>query len=880
MGHREVHEAAFERRVEEALRKPFQGRLHPRDREGKFRRTFRSHAPDRREVTRPERRSADADVWSTRRGPPGAMSPGETDPGHEDDSGVRFPAVKGGEWYGSNGRYTLRGAKSGNVYGEVWNEGPFYWLASFQGRSLNLRGHGPSGEEDPETDPFESLDEALGMLAESFEGHMDLVRARKAEREKSKPPVAQDVSYPGGAGRAARSDQGSSVTPKGGIVSELSSAEKSLLRGVDEWETRPGKFGHDRSSLKGISEDGLRSMRAKVAGTRIHQSATAGPDSGHARRTAAKETLLEKIDAALPKSATPDAAPKGAGAVVGGKPGRWVPVMGKQTHIPFNEAWQAQGSDGVLLTSPALSTEIFRGGVLVSAPGKKALHADVLRAGKAEKPPLPPLRTVSDPRLEPLALRPLRTVSDPRLEPLASEAPKTPAKGNTYVLFVGNDGTEHTVKASSPASALQILAAQAGLNLDTQNGRYGRTADGKQVSAMLVSGGRKTYPSNNPLSPNYKPSEAEAVKDQPRAPRPRKGQASPPFGGSESRPDTPSQKRTLRQSKTARKVRAMYPEGTRVTAAGHETGLDGTVVRHVPGLNAQGGHLVVRWDNGSEGRHSAISLRKVDGAASPGESDDARTYAKVRRIKNESSEHIDTGTSQGYLQAVDNFVSQQFPQDGTFEYRSRQDFMLREGQQFEMKDPPPEAVLGEMGLCYMNAYQVVSANPGRFRYVEGVAMSIIPVDHAWVYDTEDGKAFDVTWRDKGGREKPDYFGVIFPTQTLFETTLEKGTYGVLDHVDLYRHPFVRDLDLPPRLTPRQRDQMASPGETTVRPLRGSVARARRQRARMERRAEGIRDPQERRQVQMQAEKERSWTAYLAGLRAARRARAGLDARRA
>ena len=76
-------------------------------------------------------------------------------------------------------------------------------------------------------------------------------------------------------------------------------------------------------------------------------------------------------------------------------------------------------------------------------------------------------------------------------------------------------------------------------------------------------------------------------------------------------PDTPQQKAVLRQSPTARRVRKMWPAGARVTAAGHDTGVLGTIQRHVPMTNAQGGDLVVLWDNGTTGRHSPIALRLV-----------------------------------------------------------------------------------------------------------------------------------------------------------------------------------------------------------------------------------------------------------------------------
>jgi hypothetical protein len=77
-------------------------------------------------------------------------------------------------------------------------------------------------------------------------------------------------------------------------------------------------------------------------------------------------------------------------------------------------------------------------------------------------------------------------------------------------------------------------------------------------------------------------------------------------------PDTPQQKAILRQNKPARKVRADFPAGTRVEGftGAKGTGAFGTVKRHVPHTNAQGGVLVVEWDSGTTGRHSPISVRK------------------------------------------------------------------------------------------------------------------------------------------------------------------------------------------------------------------------------------------------------------------------------
>ncbi len=66
------------------------------------------------------------------------------------------------------------------------------------------------------------------------------------------------------------------------------------------------------------------------------------------------------------------------------------------------------------------------------------------------------------------------------------------AKEQTYLIRRG-DGTDIArVRATSPAKALRLVC---GDSLVSQDGRYGRLADGLSVAALLVHGGRRTYPS-------------------------------------------------------------------------------------------------------------------------------------------------------------------------------------------------------------------------------------------------------------------------------------------------------------------------------------------------------------------------------------------------
>lgn len=63
---------------------------------------------------------------------------------------------------------------------------------------------------------------------------------------------------------------------------------------------------------------------------------------------------------------------------------------------------------------------------------------------------------------------------------------------STYRLYVNGSRTEHAVKGKSPAKALVQLADLAGLTLLSQDGRYGKTADGS-VSALTEPWGRAHY---------------------------------------------------------------------------------------------------------------------------------------------------------------------------------------------------------------------------------------------------------------------------------------------------------------------------------------------------------------------------------------------------
>lgn len=76
--------------------------------------------------------------------------------------------------------------------------------------------------------------------------------------------------------------------------------------------------------------------------------------------------------------------------------------------------------------------------------------------------------------------------------------------------------------------------------------------------------------------------------------------------------DTPQQRAVLRQCAAARRLRKLMPAATRVVSVAGEYG---TVLRHVPGTDAQGGYLTIQWDNGNVGRHSPFGIKTLQEAS-------------------------------------------------------------------------------------------------------------------------------------------------------------------------------------------------------------------------------------------------------------------------
>ncbi len=109
-------------------------------------------------------------------------------------------------------------------------------------------------------------------------------------------------------------------------------------------------------------------------------------------------------------------------------------------------------------------------------------------------------------------------------------------------------------------------------------------------------------------------------------------------------------------------------------------------------------------------------------------------------------------------------------------YPSYYGMVLELGQDFERKPLPTRFRRMKVGQCFGNAFHCASQDD-RYRYVEGFAQGVIPTEHAWVLDTEDGKIFDPTWPRTPGHTQ--YRGIVFPTWFLHRWAVHCGVAGVL-----------------------------------------------------------------------------------------------------
>jgi hypothetical protein len=117
-----------------------------------------------------------------------------------------------------------------------------------------------------------------------------------------------------------------------------------------------------------------------------------------------------------------------------------------------------------------------------------------------------------------------------------------------------------------------------------------------------------------------------------------------------------------------------------------------------------------------------------------------------------------------YLKLVAEWRAKNGP-NREFRWQSYEELVLELGEVFE------EAVLadqrGEMKQCYRNSW--MAAEPG-LTYYEGFALSIIPVMHAWLVNS-DGVVVETTWEEVG----ETYIGVPVSRKAVTAT----GYWGLM-----------------------------------------------------------------------------------------------------
>lgn len=123
--------------------------------------------------------------------------------------------------------------------------------------------------------------------------------------------------------------------------------------------------------------------------------------------------------------------------------------------------------------------------------------------------------------------------------------------------------------------------------------------------------------------------------------------------------------------------------------------------------------------------------------------------------------------------------------DWPFPYHCIEDFLLQHGRFFTPQRLPQGIKRGPERGCFENAGKVATRSAASLVYVEGFALEVIPVHHAWASDT-DGNVYEVTWRTRDKTEEDitatAYFGVPFNTDFVLKIMSETKLWGILDDV--------------------------------------------------------------------------------------------------
>ena len=109
-------------------------------------------------------------------------------------------------------------------------------------------------------------------------------------------------------------------------------------------------------------------------------------------------------------------------------------------------------------------------------------------------------------------------------------------------------------------------------------------------------------------------------------------------------------------------------------------------------------------------------------------------------------------------------------------FKSLESFILEKGESFDSEKYPAkyQSWRGKMKDCFKNAFWLAIENED-LTYVEGYALSIIPVLHAWCVDKQN-RVIDPTWPDQ---ENCQYYGVKFEKEFVRKFITKSKIYGLL-----------------------------------------------------------------------------------------------------
>ena len=142
---------------------------------------------------------------------------------------------------------------------------------------------------------------------------------------------------------------------------------------------------------------------------------------------------------------------------------------------------------------------------------------------------------------------------------------------------------------------------------------------------------------------------------------------------------------------------------------------------------------------------------------------------------------IDLSTADGlrqYLQAMLDMRKAAMKRPADFAYFGMEDFLLQHGQTYHYAPLPKGVERGIVKMCFQNAWKL--AKKKKWLYVEGMALGIIPIHHAWCVNPKKPIiAIDPTWSESLVSGERVYIGVPFNLELVGKT--RKNETCVLDN---------------------------------------------------------------------------------------------------